>query len=336
MAHDHHNHSHHDRHEDSGHPGVSATDQAKGSQLVWAAYLTVLIMVAEVLGGWWTGSLALLSDAGHVFSDVASLLLAYVALRLALRPPTDRHTYGLHRSEIFAALLNAVALLVIAGLIFWEAYRRLLEPPEIKSGVMLIIAVVGLAVNLIVMLRLSPHAHGDLNLRSAYLHVLGDMLASVAVIVAALIMLLTPWSWRYLADPVLSGLIGLLILGSAVRVGHESLHILMEGVPLGLTLEEIALALGDIPDVTSVHHLHAWSICSNIRAISVHVVANYTSESERMRIRHAVEALLLERFGFSQTTVETECDEVCPVDTMVYPVRHVEGAEDEHGHGHNH
>jgi cobalt-zinc-cadmium efflux system protein len=316
MSHDHHNHA------DAALP-ISAGDQAKGAQLVWAAYLTAAIMAAEALGGWWTGSLALLSDAGHVFSDVASLALAYVALRLALRPPTDRHTYGLHRSEIFAALLNAIALFVIAGLIFWEAYKRLFSPPEIKSGVMLVIAVLGLAVNLVVMLRLRPHSHGDLNLRSAYLHVLGDLLATVAVIVAALIMLLTPWSWRYLADPILSSVIGLLILGSALRVGHEALHILMEGVPFGLTLEEIAEALREIPEVSSVHHLHAWSICSNIRAVSVHVVANYQTEAERMRLRQAVEDLLLERFGFSQTTVETECEEVCPADEMVYPVRHV-------------
>jgi cobalt-zinc-cadmium efflux system protein len=334
MAHDHHhNHDHaHDHHPHLGHPGVSAADQDKGTQLAWAAYLTAAIMVVEAVGGWWTHSLALMSDAGHVFSDVASLALAYVALRLALRPPTDRHTYGLHRGEVFAALTNAIALLVISGLIFWEAYRRLSSPPEIKSGVMLALAVVGLAINLLVMFRLQPHSHGDLNLRSAYLHVLGDLLATVGVIVAALIMLLTPWSWRYLADPILSGLIGLLILGSALRVGHEALHILLEGVPFGLTLDEIVLALGDIPEITSIHHLHAWSICSNIRAVSLHVVANYENEAQRMRLRHAVEALLLERFGFSQTTVETECDEVCPVDVMLYPVRHIEGAEDGHGH----
>lgn len=323
MSHNHHDHDHHA----PGATPLAAVDQNKSAQLVWAAYLTAAIMVVELLGGWWTGSLALLSDAGHVFSDVASLALAYVALRLALRPPTDRLTYGLHRSEIFAALLNAVALLIICGLIFWEAYQRLFAPPEIKSGIMLLIAVIGLAVNLLVVLRLRGHAHGDLNLRSAYLHVLGDLLASLAVIVAALIMLLAPWSWRYLADPVLSSLIGLLILGSAIRVGHESLHILMEGVPFGLTLEEIALALGEIPEVVSVHHLHAWSICSNIRAVSLHVVAHYQNEAERMRVRQAVENLLLERFGFSQTTIETECDEVCPAEEMVYPVRHIENSK---------
>lgn len=324
----------HDHDHDHAAP-LSAVDQSKGAQLAWAAYLTASIMVLEVIGGLWTNSLALLSDAGHVFSDVASLVLAYVALRLALRPPTDRHTYGLHRSEIFAALINAVALFVIAGFIFREAYHRLFEPPEIQSGPMLVIATIGLVVNLLVVLRLKGHAHGDLNLQGAYLHVLGDMLASVAVILAALIMLLTPWPWRYLADPILSGFIGLLILVGAVRVARESLHILMEGVPVGMTLEEIALTLGEIPEVTSVHHLHAWSICSNIRAISVHVVADYQSEAERMRIRHAVEELLLDRFGFSQTTIETECDEVCPVDTMVYPVRHVDTAENHAGHAHN-
>ncbi len=314
---------------------VSAGDVAKGSQLIWAAGLTAFIMVAEAVGGWLTHSLALLSDAAHVFSDVAALVLAGVALRLALRPPTDRHTYGLHRSEIFAALLNALALLIICGLIFWEAYRRLLAPPEVKTGLMLVIAAVGLLVNLVVVLRLRGHAHGDLNLRSAYLHVFGDLLASVAVIVAALFMALTPFSWRYLADPVLSALIGLLILSSALRVGGESLHILMEGVPRGVHLEDIIAAVTAVPAVRSVHSLHAWSLCSNLRAVSLHVVADYSSEAERRGVLREVEGVLRTRFGFALTTIETECDEVCPAEVIASRVRHLDTPED-NSLGHQH
>jgi len=314
---------------------LSAGDAAKGSQLVWAAALTGFIMVVEAMGGWLTGSLALLSDAGHVFSDVASLVLAWVALRLALRPPTDRHTYGLHRSEIFAALLNALALLVICGLIFREAYHRLFTAPEVKTGLMLVIAVVGLLVNLVVVLRLRGHAHGDLNLRSAYLHVFGDLLASAAVIVAALFMAFTPFPWRYLADPVLSALIGLLILGGALRVGHESLHILMEGVPRGIRLEDIITAVTELPAVHSVHSLHAWSLCSNLRAVSLHVVADYATEAERRQILREVERVLRTRFGFALTTIETECDEICPADVIASRVRHLDTPEDNNlGHRH--
>lgn len=311
---------------------LTAQDAAKGHHLAVAAWLTGLIMVVELLGGWWTGSLALLSDAGHMFSDVAALLLALLAFRLALRPPTTRHTYGLHRSEILAALANALTLVAISAFIFREAYARLLEPPEVKSGVLLIIAVVGLVVNLIVLLGLRPHAQGDLNLKSAYLHVVGDLLGSVAVIVAAVVMLLTGW---YLADPLLSALIGVVILIGGLRVGYESLHILMEGVPRGVDLEEVAEALIEIPGLEAVHHLHAWSICSSIRAVSLHVVANYETEKQRVAIRDQVEKLLLERYGFSQTTVQTERGEVSAEESaLVYPVSHVETGEEVSGHQH--
>ena len=197
---------------------------------------------------------------------------------------------------------------------------------------MLLIAGVGLVVNAVVMLGLRGHAHGDLNLRSAYLHVLSDLLASVAVIVAAVIMLLTG---AYLADPILSGLIGLLILGGGVRVGYESLHILMEGVPAGLRLADVAAGVTELPGVRSVHHLHAWSICSNVRAVSAHVVGDYGSEPERLRLKRAVEELLLERWGFSQATIETECEEVCPTEgELTSPVEHTanHAARDTHSH----
>lgn len=317
---------------ESSHPHMTGHDVAKGYHLTVAAWLVGIIMIAELVGGWWTGSLALLSDAGHMFGDVVSLLLSLLAFRLALRPPTARHTYGLHRSEILAALVNALALVGLSLLIFREAYARLGEPPEVKSGVMLIIGGIGLVVNLIVLLGLRPHARGDLNLKSAYLHVIGDLLGSIAVIAAAVIILFTGW---YLADPLLSVLIGLLILVAGLRVGYESLHILMEGVPWGIDLEKVAEALVAIPGVETVHHLHAWSICSNIRAVSLHVVANYENEEQRVVIRDQVEKLLLERYGFSQTTIQTERGEVSAEESaLVYPVSHVETAEDVAGPQH--
>ncbi|HEY3397978.1 MAG TPA: cation diffusion facilitator family transporter [Armatimonadota bacterium] len=328
-------HEHQHEHLDESVP-LEAHDTAKQRRLLWGAGLTLLLMAVEIGGGLWTHSLALLSDAGHNFSDVGSMLLSFVALRLALRPPTDRHTYGLHRSEILAALLNTVVLLGLSAYILWEAWGRFQNPPTVDSGPMLGIAVLGLVVNFLVMFALRPHAHGDLNIRSAYLHIFGDVLTSVGVIAAAAFMLLAPYEWRFMADPVLSGVLALVIFFGALQIGYESLHILMEGVPRGMTLEEIAAAIISVPEVNSVHHLHAWSICSNIRAVSVHVVADYQNEGQRMRLRHEVEEVLLHRFGFTQTTIETECDEVCPVELMVAPFHHLDTPEEDlpgHHHG---
>jgi cobalt-zinc-cadmium efflux system protein len=312
-----------------GHEARGAEDAAKAAGLGFGMWVTAAIMVVEIAGGWWTHSLALMSDAGHVFGDVFSLALAVFALRLALRPPTDQHTYGLHRAEVFAALFNAAALFVIAAVVFAEAYHRLFAPPEVNSWPMLIIAVVGTVGNLVVALRLRPHSHGDLNLRGAYLHVIGDLLASFAVIAAAIIMALTH---RYWVDPALSIGIGLVILVGAGRIGLESLHILVEGVPRGISLPEVAKVVAEEPSVREVHHVHAWSICSDVRAISLHVAANYTNEAERIGLRERIRRVLADRFGFSQITIEMECDEMCPADrTLVYPVSHFGAPGDEEG-----
>lgn len=314
MAHAH-DHDHNHEHED-----FFSGDAAKRSRLLLSALINFGITAAQIVGGLLTGSLALLGDAGHNFSDSVALLLAFFAIRLAACEPTERHTYGLHRSEVFAALLNALALLGISVGILWEAYQRLLAPPEIHTGVMTVFALVGLAGNTFTAFFLRTHAHGDLNMRGAYLHVVGDVLGSVAVLLAAGVMYFTGW---YLADPILSVVFALAILYSAFQVGQEALHILMEGVPRGMKLTDIAAALRAIPRVQSVHHLHAWSLCSNILAVSVHVVGSYTNEAERMEMKNAVEEVLEHQFGFSQTTIETECGEVCPVETgLVHQFKH--------------
>lgn len=298
-------------------------DATKRFRLLLSALINFGITGAQVVGGLLTGSLALLGDAGHNFGDSVALLLAFFALRLAACRPTERHTYGLHRSEVFAALLNALALVGISGVLFWEAYHRLLDPPEVEIGGMTLFAALGLAGNLFTTFYLRAHVHGDLNMRGAYLHMLGDVLGSVAVLAAAGIMYFTGW---YLADALLSVLFGLVILYGSVNLARESLHILMEGTPLGMNLRDVEAALLEVPGVHSVHHLHAWSICSNILAVSVHLVGEYRSERERVEMKQAAEELLEHRFGFSQTTIETECDEVCPTgEDLVHPFRHGEG-----------
>lgn len=297
---------------------TTSFDQDKAGRLRFAIALTGVVFVGELVGGLWTGSLALLSDAAHVFSDILALGLSLIALALACRPAGGRHSYGLHRAEVFAALINAVTLLVICALILREAYLRLTAPAEIKSLEMLAIATVGLVANWIVLSRLGAHDRRDLNLRSAYLHVLGDLLASVGVVIAAVIITLTGWN---VVDPLLSiGIAGLIVV-NALRVLGEALHILLEGVPRGIELEDVAEALRKVPGVRGVHHLHAWSICSNMPAFSAHVVTCPDSEAERAATRAALENILVHRFGFADTTLEFEC-KPCADDDLMCKVNH--------------
>jgi len=294
---------HHDHSHDAG-----GADREKSAQLSFAVILTAVVLVGEVIGGIWSGSLALLSDAGHVFSDVSSLLLSLFALRLAYRPPTRSHTYGLHRAEVLAALVNGLALLVICAIIVREAYDRFHEPAEIRSTGMLVIAAIGLVANWVVAARLGHHGHHDINVRSAYLHVLGDLAASAAVVGGAVVIALTGW---VIVDPILSAAIGVLILVGAGRVLRDALHILLEGVPDGMDLEEVAAALTSIEQVEAVHHVHAWTICSNVLAFSAHVVACPETEDQRLTLRRRIEQVLGQRYGFADTTIEMECTP-CP------------------------
>jgi len=273
--------------------------------------LTALILVAEVIGGLWTGSLALLSDAAHVFLDILALGLSYGALRLSALPADDRHTYGFHRFEVIAALANGVTLAGVAIGIFIEAYHRLQAPEPVKSVELLVIATVGLIVNLIVAFVLGGHDHErdeheaeDLNVKSAFLHVLGDAVSSVGVIVAALIIWRTGWT---LADPLMSVLIGLIIVASSWRVTKASLHILVEGVPEGFHLADVAQTMGSAPGVTDVHDLHVWSLCSGHTALSAHVVVADQSLGQAQVVMDEIKRRLRSGFGVEHTTIQFEC-----------------------------
>ena len=275
--------------------------------------LTALILVAEIIGGLWTGSLALLSDAAHVFMDIFALGLSFIALRLSSLPADDRHTYGYHRLEVLAALINGATLAVIAVRIFVEAYQRWLSPEPVKSGEMLIIAAIGLVVNLIVAFVLGGHAHDhdeaeherdDVNVKSARLHVLGDAVSSVGVIVAAVLIGLTGALW---IDPLMSVLIGVIIVIGSGRVLKSSLHILVEGVPDGLSLNDIGTALSTVSGVSEVHDLHVWSLCSGHVALSAHVVLTDQALADSGAIMQGLKARLLDRFGIEHTTIQFEC-----------------------------
>ncbi len=273
-------------------------------RFVLSLALTSLILVAEVLGGLWTGSLALLSDAAHVFLDVLALGMSYAALRVASLPANDRHTYGFHRMQVLAALVNGVTLLVVALGIFREAWGRIAHPEPVLVGPMLVVAVVGLVVNLLVALTLREHDHHDLNVRSAFLHVLGDALASVGVIAAGAIIALTGWTP---ADPLMSVLIGLIILVGGGRVLLQSVHILAEGMPEGLTATGVIEAMRQVPGVTAVHDLHVWTVGPGYLALSAHVVLSDQTMPQMAGVLEALKQVLSEKFGIAHTTIQCEC-----------------------------
>ena len=289
------------------------------NKFVLSMILTAAILIAEVIGGFWTGSLALLSDAAHVFMDVFALALSYLALRFSALPADDRHTYGFHRLEVIAALINGVTLGAIAIEIFSESWTRWFNPQPIKSAEMLVIAAIGLVVNLVVAFVLGGHAHEhdhegeegaeaheeaeDLNVRSAYLHVLGDAISSVGVIVAAALIWWTGWNWL---DPLMSVFIGILIVLSSWRVLKGSLHILVEGVPEHLSVEKIAQSMAGVDGVLDVHDLHVWSICSGHVALSAHVVTENQPLAESDGLMAELKARL-KKFGIEHTTIQMEC-----------------------------
>ncbi len=263
--------------------------------------LTAVYMVAETLGGWWSGSLALLADAGHMLTDVAALALALIAAWFGSRPATSSKTFGYYRLEIIAALVNGVALVVISLLIFYEAYLRWLSPPVVRSGLMMIVAAGGLAVNLYCAWILHGHHEVDLNIHGAWLHIIGDALGSIAALIAGALMALYGW---YAADPLFSILICILIIWSSWVLIHESTNVLLEGTPAHINLASVEDAILQTKGVDDVHDLHVWTITSGREALSAHVIHSAsTSQSELLR---ELRTKLQDRFGVDHLTIQME------------------------------
>ncbi len=284
-----------------------------------AIFLTSGILVLEVAGGIWSQSLALLSDAAHLFMDVFSLTLTWCAMRLAERPATDTRTFGLHRVETFAAFLNGFTLTLVSLWIFYEAANRFAHPEPVHSGGMFVVATIGLFVNLIVIFKLKGHNHQhDLNVRSALLHVIGDTMASVGVIIGGVIIYYTGW---YVVDPIISVGIGLAILFGSVTILKKSLHILLEGVPESISYSEVLKELRGVEGVEGAHELHIWSICSNVNSLSAHVVVNDQMVSHLSEIVDQINEMLLKQFHISHTTFQFECKEDSE-NHVVCPIRH--------------
>ncbi len=265
--------------------------------------ITAGIMVLEFLGGLFTNSLALLSDAGHMLSDTTSLGLSLFATILALKPPSPQKTYGFYRFEILAAFFNGLTLFMIAGLIVWEAYGRFFAPPSVNSIYMIAIAVIGLLANLISALILTKKGNMDksINLRSAYLHVLGDALGSVGAIIAGLLMYFFSW---YTADPIISVIVALLILRSAWSVINESVNILLEGTPPTINWLEVKESLQRIDGVRDVHDLHIWTITSGLDSLSCHLLIEENQNAQTILLK-AIN-IIRDQFQINHTTIQIE------------------------------
>lgn len=289
----------------AGHSHSGPTTGTAGARhrrsLVWALALTSTYLVAEVVGALVTGSLALLADAAHMLTDVGGLALALFAIWLASRPRSSLKTYGYLRSEVLAALANAVVLLLLTVYILYEAYQRFFSPPEILSTPMLVVAVIGLAVNLISMRVLAAGSQESLNLRGAYFEVLADMLGSIGVIISALIIMFTGWT---MADPIIGAAIGIFIIPRTWVLLTHAVNILLEGTPIGLDAAKLERDLQSIHGVLDVHELHVWTITSGFDAMSGHLVV--ADDADQQAVLRAAQSRLHDDFGIDHTTIQIE------------------------------
>ena len=285
---------------------------AAGSRpLKIALLIVVVIMVAEVIGGLLSNSLALLGDAGHMLVDALALGLALFAMTIARRPATPSKTYGYHRVEIMAALANGTTLVLLALWIFYESYQRFLDPPLVQTPLMLLVATIGLIANLIGIWLLRKASHGQLNIKAAFWHIVGDTISSVGVIAAGIVISVTGW---YIADPIIAVFIGVIILWGAVRIVRESTDILLEAVPRNIQVDKVIKIIKHIPGVEEVHDMHIWTITSGIHALSAHLLIEDQMVSRSAEIVATVNQDLTQHFNITHTTLQLECEkcENCP------------------------
>ncbi len=274
-----------------------------------AIILTSIIFFMEVIGGVMSNSLALLSDSAHVFMDVVALLLSYGAIKISARPSNSSMTFGYHRFEIFASLINGITIIGIAFFIFYEAYERIFDPPVVKGAQVLVIATIGLIVNSWAALKL--HGHSDLNIKSAYLHVIGDALASVAVIAGAVIILLTG---NNIVDPLLSIFIAAMLLYGAFRLVVGSMRILLEFAPKHIDADRLSKEIMIFKGIKGIHDIHIWSICSNIHAMSAHILVDRMHVHQTETFISDISKMVSDKFNIMHTTLQFECAECTPVE----------------------
>lgn len=275
--------------------------------------ITLVFVFVEIAAGIFSNSLALLTDAAHNFTDVLALALSWWALRLTSQPANQNKTYGYHRAGILAALANSTTLVVIALGIFYEAYRRFISPPEVQADVLIGVGVVAVIVNVVTALLVRRGAEHDLNIRSAFLHLMGDVLSTVGAVIAGIIIRYTNWNWL---DPLVSVLIGLLILWSAWGIVRESVDILMEGTPADIDMDSMVRDISAVDGVRGVHDLHVWSLTRSMRTLSAHLVTDDLPISAGASIQGRVNEVLRHKYNVSHATLQLECDNCLP--SMLY------------------
>lgn len=296
--HDHSCHGHAHGHHHSHAPTVTDINKRR---VFWVMVLTGTFMLIEAIGGWLSGSLALLADAGHMLTDTAALILAYMAFNMAAKPADSKRSYGYRRFQILAAFANGLALFAIAFWIVIEAGHRLMSPAPVDGYGMIAVASAGLIVNIIGFWILSRADHSNLNIRGAALHVLGDLLGSVAAIIAAIIILTTGWTP---IDPILSVLVCLIILRSAWSLIRQSAHILLQGTPDGITTELITNTLSSIEGIQSIHHVHVWALTDAQPVITLHIVIKQNADPSSILV--AANQALTQKFDGAHTTIQIE------------------------------
>jgi cobalt-zinc-cadmium efflux system protein len=277
---------------------------AAGNKLKYSLILSLTILVAEVIGGLLSNSLALLSDAGHVLADIFALGLSWYGVRQAIRPSNSRMTFGYHRIGVIVAIVNAATIFIVAAVILYEAYNRFRQPPEVRSQLMIIIAFIGLSANILVTLWLRKEQKNNINIRSAFWHAFGDALASVGVIIGGAVILLTHQSW---VDPLVSVLISLIILYAAWSIFREGLRVILEATPSDVDILAMVNTLKQIPGVQDVHDVHVWSISPELRAMNGHVLIEDISISQAADIRGQIEKTVREQYRIEHTTLQMEC-----------------------------
>lgn len=304
-----HGHGHHHAH---GHVG----EGGKRGLLI-ALSITFLMMFAEIIGGLMANSLALLSDAGHMFTDTLALALSFFAMKFAEMPATGKKTFGFYRLEILAALLNGSILVLISFYIIYQAYLRILDPQPVEGGLMLIVAVIGLIVNITGALFLARFRSESLNIRGAFLHIIGDAVSSVGVIIGGFIITATGW---FLIDPILSIAIALGIIAGAVGLLAESVNVLLESTPSHINIEAISEEIGRLEGVREAYHIHVWTITSGVYALSAHVVVDDLLVSRSRQLLTAIQDLLIRRFNVRHSTIQFECERCDPDTVCALPV----------------
>jgi len=279
------------------------------SRLSLSLFLTLAFVIVEASAGYFANSLALLTDAAHNLTDVIALGLSWFAIRLTSQPANSRKTYGYHRAGILVALLNSTTLVLISLGIFYEAYRRFVSPPEVRSSILIGVGLIAVVINLITAWLVHRGSESDFNLRSAYVHLMGDVISTVGAVIAGVIIYFTHANWL---DPLVSVLIGFLILYNAWGILHETVDILLESTPPDLDMKKMVKDITEVDGVLGVHDLHVWSLTQNLRTMSAHILTQDISVSAGAEIQGRINELVSHRYNISHATLQLECVDCDP------------------------